>query len=110
MNPMSGKRRNPAQPMRGTERTTDNANHRTAPEHNQHATQRCRKNLLRLRTERDTNTQLAQPLADRIRGQAEGAGDREQESKSAKEAEGDGSHLQWKETQSKLAARCPIPE
>ena len=39
-----------------------------------------------VRTERDTNTQLAQPLADRIGGQAEGAGDREQQSKSAKEA------------------------
>jgi hypothetical protein len=46
-----------------------------------------------VRTERDTNTQLAQPLADRIGGQAEGAGDREQQSKSAEEAEGDGSHL-----------------
>ena len=79
-------------------------------EQDQHAAQRGRENLLRLRAERDADTQLAQPLADRVGGQAEGAGDREQQPKSAKEAERDGSHLGWKETQCKLAvpgARFP---
>src|SRR4029077_10869496 len=69
----------------------------------QHTTERGRENLLRLRTERDTNAQLAKPLAAGIRGEAEGAGDREQESKSAKDAESDGSYLDWKETQCKLS-------
>ena len=71
-----------------------------AGEQDQHASERGGENLLRLRTQRDANTQLAQPLADRVRGQAEGAGNREQESKSAKQAKGDGSHLGGKETHS----------
>src|SRR5467141_3515634 len=78
------------------------ANDRSASQHDQHAAKRCRENLLRLRTERDTNTQLAQPLADRIGGEAEGAGDREQESKSTKNTEGHGGYLDWKESQCKL--------
>jgi hypothetical protein len=64
------------------------ADNRTARKQDEHAAERGRKNLLGLRTERDANTQLAQPLADRIGGQAEGAGDREEESKSAEAAEG----------------------
>src|SRR6267378_2109832 len=75
---------------------------RAAGKQRQHAAECGRENLLRLSTERDANTQLAQPLADRIGGETKGAGDREQESESAKEAEGDGSHLDWKETQGKL--------
>jgi hypothetical protein len=77
--------------------------HGAAPQQDQHTAERCRENLLRLRTERDTNIQLAHPPAERIGGEAEGAGDGEQEPKSAKEAEGDGSHLGWKEVQCKLA-------
>jgi hypothetical protein len=57
-----------------------------------------------LRPERHTNAQLAQPLADGVRGEAEGAGDREQQSERSEEAEGDCSHLGHKECQSKLVA------
>jgi hypothetical protein len=51
---------------------------RTAGKQNQHTTKRGRENLLQLGTERDADAELAQPLADGIGGEAEGAGDREQ--------------------------------
>ena len=65
--------------------------------------ERSRENLLRLRSEGDTDAELTQPLADGVRRKTECPGDREQESEGAEDAERDGRHLRWKERQSKLA-------
>jgi hypothetical protein len=73
------------------------AHYGPAREQHQHTAERRPGNLLRLRPERDTNTQLAQPLANRIGGQTKGARDRKQQPKSANDGEGGRRHLGSKE-------------
>ncbi len=84
--------------------TEQHPNDGPARKQDEHTAERGREDLLRLRAERDTNAEFAQPLADGVRGETEGAGDREQQGKSAKQAEGDRCHLGHKERHSKLVA------